>query len=223
MQLLEGLAAPGEGRAPGLVGQRHGDRRARVDGQRLDRVALQRRAGRRSRRGRPASRPSAPGSRRSASSAAWSCRTRSRRSMRAQAVAIGAVQPRELLGVGGARGLALAPRPHRGPPAPGLDALLLELGDEAQQRLDEARRGRRRRERLEADPGDGGAGHALARQARERSPAHPGPARDLAHQAREGDDAHAEDRAGRRQLAAVVVDVGERRHDEDRLPSSAAR
>ena len=48
-------------------------------------------------------------------------------------------------------------------------------------------------------------------------PAHPGPARDLAHQAREGDDAHAEDRAGRGQLAAVVVDVGERRHDEDRL------
>jgi hypothetical protein len=65
---------------------------------------------------------------------------------RAQPVAIGAVQPGELLGVGGARGLALAPRPHGGPPAPGLDALLLELGDEAQQGLDEARRRGRRRE-----------------------------------------------------------------------------
>ena len=41
-ELLEGRAAPGERRAAGLVGERDGDRRAGVDRQRLDRVALDR-------------------------------------------------------------------------------------------------------------------------------------------------------------------------------------
>ena len=41
-ELLEGRAAPGERRPAGLVGQRHRDRRAGVDGERLDGVALDR-------------------------------------------------------------------------------------------------------------------------------------------------------------------------------------
>jgi hypothetical protein len=136
---------------------------------------------------------------------------------RPQAVAIRAVEPRQLLGVGGARRLALAPRSHGRPPAPGLDPLLLELGDEAQERLHEAGRVRRRRERRQLDAGDRGRGHPLAGQPRERSAPQARPPRDLAHEPREGHDANAEDGARGRQLAAVVVDVRERGHDEDRL------
>ena len=215
-ELLEGLAAPRERRPAGLVGQGHRDRRAGVDGQRLDRVALDRREvveavqqhGRRApARGLQAQRVERGLVVQDAIAALD----------RPQPVAVGAVQPGELLGVDRARRLALAPCPHGGPPAPGLDALLLELRDEAQQRLDEAGGARRRRERLEADPSDRSTGHALAGQAGERSAPHPGPARDLAHESREGHDAHPEDHAGPRQLAAVMVDVGERRHHENRI------
>ena len=147
-ELLEGVAAAGEGHAPGLVGQRDGDRRGGVDGERLDRVALQRlevvEAVEEDRRRAPARRLEAQ-------------RVERRLVVQdavaapdgAQGVAIGRVEARQLLRVGGAPRLALAPRPHGRPPASGLHALLLELGDEAQEGLDEPGRvggGRERRQ-----------------------------------------------------------------------------
>jgi hypothetical protein len=134
-----------------------------------------------------------------------------------QTVAIGAVESRELLGIGGAPRLALSPRAHGDPPARGIDAPLLELAAESQQRLDEARRGGRRAERFQLRAGDGGRRHALARQAPERLPPDARALGDLAHEPGEGHHAHAEDRTGVRELAPVVVDVGEGRHDEQRL------
>ena len=198
----------------GLVGERQHDLRARR-GERLDGVALQRREvveaidedGRRAPRGRVL----ADG---------VQCGGGVQRLVAAakplELAPVRRIQSGDLVGVRAAPAVARGPRPQRLREALRRDALLLELVDEAQQRPREAGGPRRPGERAQLRRRDGRRGDPLARERRQRPAADPATAGDLVDEPPEAHDLRAEHRAAAGELRAVALDVGERRHDEDR-------
>ena len=143
---------------------------------------------------------------------------RPRRSRRA---AVAGVQAADLVGVRAPPGVLAGPCAQRLRQALGRDAQRLELVDEAQQLAREAARARGRGERMQRRGADDRRGDALARERAERPAAHAAAARALLDQPGEAHDLRAEDDSVGGQLRAVALDVGERRHDEDRILAAA--
>jgi len=131
--------------------------------------------------------------------------------------AVRAVERAEILGVGGATGLGVGPGAQRGEPARRADPQRLELVDQREERPEEARGARGRPEDLERCPPDCGDGDPLPRELAERPPGDPTAACELALEALRREHLRAEDEAAARKLAAVAIDVGQGRHDEQRL------
>ena len=220
-QLLKRRGAPAERHAPGLVGERERDLRA-GPGERLDGVALQGgevvEAVDVDGRGAP---------RRGALAHRVERRGRMQRLVAAaealELAPVGGVQAGDLVGVRAPPLVAGGPRAQRLREALRRDALLLELVDEPQQGACEAARPRRAGERAQRRRRDGGSRHALAGERPQRPPSHPAAPRDLVEQPAEAHDLRAEDDPARGELRPIALDVGERRHDEDRRLVAAQR
>ena len=136
---------------------------------------------------------------------------------RGQPVAVAAVQRTELACVGLACRLGSRPLAQRDDEPARVDALFLELARQLDQRPREtepARRVARRGELAQLAAVDRRRRDPFAFQPTERAPVDTAAPRDLVDQPAEAQDLHAEHRATGGQLAAVVIDVGERRDDE---------
>ncbi len=211
LEQLDGRRPPGERGAAGLVGERHAD--VGVAGERLDRVALERRQV-----VEPVEehRPAAPRGR----ALAQRVERRPREPLgvdRAEPLeppVVGGVERGELAGVGRRRRPSRArARANRA----GLDQRPAELGEQRSRGAGEAGRRGRAGQHVEPRVRDRRAHDALARDRAEHARAHAGGLGDPAHEPRERRDLGAEHDPLGRQLALVVLDVGRRRHDEHRL------
>ena len=217
---VDGLPRAAERRPSRLVGERHQDVRAGVDGQRLHRVELERRevvepveddgraapapgveAQRVERRARVEDRVGAPEA--------------------GQRVAVGAVERPEVLRVGGPGEVLCRPGPDRAPPPPRVHPALLELVDEAQERPREAGGRRRGAEHAQVGPRDGHGGDALARELAQRAAVETDATGDRLQEPVEGHHGRPEDEAVRGELAAVGLHVGGPRDDEQAAGAGA--
>jgi hypothetical protein len=140
-----------------------------------------------------------------------------------QAAPVGRVQAADLVGVGAAAVVVAGPGAQGLGEALRRDAQRLELVDEAQQLAGEAARARGGGERPQRRGGDDGRGDALAREPAQRAAGHAAASRALLDEPGEAHDLRAEDDAVGGELGAVALDVGERRHDEDRILAAAQR
>ncbi len=215
LQLRDRARAAREGHAPGLVGQRDAHVGLGVADQRLDRVALR---GREVVEAVQEHRPPSP------------CRRRGpqrveRRpgvplTVRApeplQPPAIGGVQRGELVRVGGAA-LRGAPGPQRRREPRRRDERPLQLREQRAGRGGEAGRGGGRGQHPQRHVAQRGPHDLVARDTAQRPRRQAGAAGDLRDQPAERQDLGAEHHAGGRELALVVVDVGARGHDEQRV------
>ncbi len=214
-QLLHGRGAAGERDPAGLVRQRDEHVGAGVTRERLDGVALDRRQ---VVEAVEEHRPAAPAAGRGAE-----------RVERRPRVALPVRTPQLLQPppVGGVQGGELAavrrppavrrPGPQRRREAGRRDERALQLGEQRAGRPGEARRRGRPGECAQRDVGDRRADDALARDAPQRPRIEAGAAGDLADEARERQHLGAEHDPGGGQLALVVLHVGRRRHDQQRV------
>jgi len=214
-QLLVQRRACREGRPAGLEGQRQHHLGPDGVGQRVDDVALQR---------REVVEPVQEDGRRTPAQRVLAQRVERGGDVLRAVVTTGALlhppvsehERAELLSEVGARGLAGGPVAQRAVKARRLDARLPQLLDKRDERGREARRLRGAGQALQRRGGDRRGGDALALQVGQRAAGDPAAAGQLAQQALEALDAHAEHGAVGGQLAAVDLDVGQRRHDEQR-------
>ena len=205
LEQLDRRRAAGERGAARLVGERDAD--VGVAGERLDRVALQRASGRRTRRGTPAGRAR----RQAARAARRAPRARARRRRPRRAPRAGGGRPSR---AARARPRAAGPRrspPSRAPPRvkrAGADQRAAELGEQ-RRRAPPAKPGRRGRPGQRVQVGRprrrrGRAGSRASRPER-RAPAAAATAGDVAHQPRKVTTSAPNDDPRGRQLTCVVA------------------
>ena len=215
LQELDRGGTPGERRPPRLVRQRHADVGAGPAGQRLHGVELQRRQV-----VEPVQehRPAAPGRR----PLAQRVERRTGEPLgvaRAEALepaVVGRVERRELLGVG-RRAPGRRPRPQRPGEPRRAHERALELLEQLPGRSREAGGARRLGQHAHGDGAHRRLHHPVPRHGAQRAATDARRRRDRPREAAERDDLGAEHDPVGGELAAVVVDVRPRRHDEQRL------